>query len=58
MVSASDFQTLGGATGSPGGAVVRRFGRFQLLGLIGRSERTMAWRVLEDGTPQPMLLVL
>lgn len=58
MVSASDFQTLGGATGSSGGAVVRRFGRFQLLGLLGRSERTMAWRVLEEGALQPMLLVL
>jgi eukaryotic-like serine/threonine-protein kinase len=37
---------------------VRWFGRMQLLRLLGRSERTMAWRVADSATGQEQLLVL
>lgn len=59
MVASTDFTPLGGANPAPAaGPGVRRFGRFQLLGLVGRSDRTMAWRVQEDGSETPLLLVL
>ena len=34
------------------------FGRFQLLRLLGKSERTMAWRVADPRSGQDLLLVL
>jgi non-specific serine/threonine protein kinase len=37
---------------------VRRFGRLQLLRLLGKSERTMAWRVAEPRLGQEWMLVL
>ena len=37
---------------------VRWFGRLQLVRLLGRSERTMAWSVLGAGSDQPLMLVL
>ena len=37
---------------------VRWFGRLQLLRLLGKSERTMAWRVADPRTGQELLLVL
>ena len=37
---------------------MRWFGRLQLVRLLGRSERTMAWSVLSAGSEQPLLLVL
>jgi non-specific serine/threonine protein kinase len=37
---------------------VRRFGRLQLLQLLGKSERTMAWRVAEPRRGQEWMLVL
>ncbi len=37
---------------------VRWFGRLQLVRLLGRSERSMAWSVLSAGNDQPLLLVL
>jgi eukaryotic-like serine/threonine-protein kinase len=37
---------------------VRRFGRLQLLRLLGKSERTMAWRVADPRTQQELMLVL
>jgi non-specific serine/threonine protein kinase len=37
---------------------VRHFGRFQLLQLLGKSERTMAWRVSDPRTRQDLVLVL
>ena len=45
------------ATAASKGAV-RWFGRLQLVRLLGRSDRTMAWSVLSAGSDQPMLLVL
>jgi non-specific serine/threonine protein kinase len=37
---------------------VRRFGRFQLLGLLGKSERTMAWRAEDTRSRQDLVLVM
>ena len=37
---------------------MRWFGRLQLVRLLGRSERTMAWSVLAADSDQPLLLVL
>ena len=37
---------------------VRMFGCFQLLRLLGKSERSMAWRVLDPRTSQELMLVL
>ena len=39
-------------------SVVRQFGRLQLLRLIGKSERTMAWQVADPRTARELLLVL
>ena len=40
------------------GAAVRWFGRLQLLQLLGKSERTMAWRVADPRSGQELMLVL
>ncbi len=46
------------APGGPDARAAHRFGRFRLLALVGKSRRTMAWRVQAwDGGP-PLLLVL
>ena len=37
---------------------VRMFGRLQLMRLLGKSERTMAWRVLDSRTGQELMLML
>lgn len=37
---------------------MRRFGRFELLQLLGKSERTMAWRVSDPRNGQDLVLVL
>lgn len=37
---------------------MRTFGRYQLLGLLGKSERTMAWRVADPRSGQDLVLVL
>lgn len=39
-------------------AAVRWFGRMQLLQLLGKSERTMAWRVADPRSGQDLMLVL
>ena len=39
-------------------AAVRWFGRLQLLQLLGKSERTMAWRVADPRSGQELVLVL
>ena len=39
-------------------SAVRWFGRMQLLRLLGKSDRTMAWRVADPRTGQELLLVL
>ena len=41
-----------------GNAAVRWFGRLQLLQLLGKSERTMTWRVADPRSGQELLLVL
>jgi eukaryotic-like serine/threonine-protein kinase len=46
------------ATVSAGHGAVRWFGRFQLLRLLGKGQRSMAWSVLTKGSDQPLLLVL
>lgn len=42
----------------PGGNAVRWFGRLQLLRLMGKSELTMAWRVVDPRSEQELMLVL
>ncbi len=42
----------------PRAQAVRSFGRFQLLQLLGKSERTMAWRVSDPRSGQDLVLVL
>lgn len=39
-------------------AAVRWFGRLQLLQLLGKSDRTMAWRVADPRSGQELMLVL
>ena len=41
-----------------GAAAVRRLGRFELRELVGRSQRTMAWRVHDPRSDRELLLVL
>lgn len=43
---------------APRNATVRWFGRWQLLRLLGKSERTMAWRVADPRHGQELVLVL
>jgi eukaryotic-like serine/threonine-protein kinase len=40
------------------GAAVRRLGRFELRGLLGRSALTMAWQAWDPRTQQTLLLVM
>ena len=42
----------------PRANTVRWFGRLQLLQLLGKSERTMAWRVADPRSGQDLMLVL
>ena len=46
------------SSAQPRGAAVRWFGRLQLLKLLGKSERTMAWRVADPRSGQELMLVL
>ncbi|MCB1981609.1 MAG: HDOD domain-containing protein [Rhodoferax sp.] len=39
-------------------SVTHRFGRFELLALLGKSARSMAWRAVDPRTRQPLVLVL
>ncbi len=39
-------------------AAVRMFGRLQLMRLLGKSERTMAWRVLDSRNGHELMLML
>ena len=43
---------------APRNATVRWFGRWQLLRLLGKSERSMAWRVAEPRSGQELMIVL
>jgi eukaryotic-like serine/threonine-protein kinase len=43
---------------SPRAVAVRRFGRLQLLRLLGKSDRTMAWLVAEPPSDRELILVL
>jgi non-specific serine/threonine protein kinase len=42
----------------PSGAAVRRLGRFELLKLLGKSDRTMVWLVHDPRAQQDLVLVL
>jgi non-specific serine/threonine protein kinase len=42
----------------PPAAAVRYFGRFQLLRLLGKSERVMAWQVADSRSGHDLMLVL
>ena len=53
-MSATGPDTTSGARAQP----VRRFGRLQLLRLLGKSERTMAWQVDDPRTGQELMLVM
>lgn len=46
------------AAAPSGGRAVRWFGRWQLLRLVGKSERCMAWRVADPRHGQELLLVV
>jgi non-specific serine/threonine protein kinase len=43
---------------APRNATVRWFGRWQLLRLLGKSERSMAWRVADPRSGQELMIVL
>lgn len=45
-------------TAAPRAGAVRMFGRWQLMRLLGKSDRTMAWAVAEPGTDHELMLVL
>jgi non-specific serine/threonine protein kinase len=47
-----------GSTASSAAALGRRFGRFELVSLLGRSERTMLWLANDPRTGQQMLLAM
>ena len=46
------------APAAPRSGAVRWFGRWQLLRLLGKSERTMAWRIADPRSGQELMLVL
>lgn len=46
------------AGASPRPSVAHRFGRFELLALLGKSSRSMAWRVNDPRTRQALVIVL
>jgi len=46
------------APAAPRSPALRTFGRFQLLRLLGRSQRTMAWLVHDQRSDQELMLVL
>lgn len=46
------------ARAAPVSSAVRLFGRFQLLRLLGKSERTMAWAAMDTRSQQDCALVL
>ena len=48
----------GGRSSAPRPAAVRRLCRFELRQLLGRSQRSMAWRVFDPRVEQELLLVL
>ena len=47
-----------GTAGAAQPAAVRTLGRFELRQLVGRSQRSMAWRVFDPRAEQDLLLVL
>lgn len=46
------------AQAAPRGPALRSFGRFRLLRLLGKSERTMSWLVADPRTQRDLILVL
>jgi len=51
-------RSLRQANAPPAGPAVRMFGRMQLLRLLGKSERSMAWLVADQRTGQDLILVM
>ena len=60
MPTATSPPAASPAAANAGGekGAVRWFGRLQLVRLLGRSERSMAWSVLSAGNDQALMLVL
>lgn len=59
MPSAHDPATPPAAAPQPSrGPALRSFGRFNLLRLLGKSERTMAWMVADPRTQRDLMIVL
>ena len=58
MALGTTAQASPDAPAQPAAAAVRWFGRFQLLRLLGKSDRTSTWRVEDPRTKQELLLVL
>ncbi len=50
--------TTSAAAAAPRAQAVRTLGHYQLLRLLGKSERTMAWRVADTRSAQELVLVL
>ena len=57
-MSAPSAANAPAAPAAPRPAALRTFGRFQLLRLLGKSERTMAWLVRDKRSDQELMLVL
>jgi non-specific serine/threonine protein kinase len=55
---AADSNTASPAAGASSNPATRHFGRFQLLRLLGKSARTMAWAVMDSRVNQELILVL
>lgn len=56
--SAIDDAVAAAAPAPPRGPALRSFGRFRLLRLLGRSERTMSWLVADPRSQRDLILVL
>jgi eukaryotic-like serine/threonine-protein kinase len=46
------------ASAKPNAAPTRAFGRFELRQLLGKSDRTMSWRVYDPRLQQELMLTL
>ena len=57
-MAANSSATSSAAPTARAASAVRWFGRFQLLRLLGKSARTMAWQVADPRTGQERMLVL
>ncbi|WP_374673826.1 HDOD domain-containing protein [Ideonella sp.] len=58
MASTSSSSAGPSAAGSASQGAVRHFGRFQLLRLLGKSERGMLWLAMDGTQPQEVMLAM